>query len=165
MAAPIRDVRAALGISIVLVEHDMGLVMGLADRVTVLDFGRRIADGTPAEVQRDPEVLRAYLGSGDETVARRRPPRHRTPRGGRVVTQFLVLLLNGISLGAVYALIALGFVIIFKASEVVNFTHGSLLLLGAYVDRPAAGPLGLLARARSAGHRGHRAGGADRRAR
>jgi len=48
------------------------------------------------------------------------------------MTQFLILLLNGLSLGAIYALIALGFVIIFKASEVVSFTHGSLLLLGAY---------------------------------
>ena len=66
MGEAIREIRSALGITVVLVEHDMGMVMSLADRVTVLDFGRRIADGTPAEVQANPEVIRAYLGSGDE---------------------------------------------------------------------------------------------------
>ncbi len=60
------------------------------------------------------------------------------------MTQFLSLLLNGISLGAIYALIALGFVIIFKASEVVSFTHGSLLLLGAYTIARLSDSLGFL---------------------
>lgn len=69
MAALIHDLRDDLGISILLVEHDMSLVMGIADRVTVLDFGRLIADDIPSVVQRDPEVVRAYLGTAADADA------------------------------------------------------------------------------------------------
>ena len=62
MARFILDIQEELGIAIILVEHDMGLVMDIADRVAVLDFGRLIAEGPPNEIQRHPDVLRAYLG-------------------------------------------------------------------------------------------------------
>jgi len=62
LARFILDVRDAQRIPIVLVEHDMGVVMDIADRVVVLNFGKKIADASPQAVQQDPAVVAAYLG-------------------------------------------------------------------------------------------------------
>ncbi|MDO5605784.1 MAG: ABC transporter ATP-binding protein [Paracoccus sp. (in: a-proteobacteria)] len=72
MARFILDVKEEWGITILMVEHDMGLVMDISDHVAVLNFGEKIAEGLPAQVQADPHVAEAYLGSGDPAELMRR---------------------------------------------------------------------------------------------
>src|SRR5690606_5647246 len=118
MSRFILDVNDEFGTTIVLIEHDMGVVMDISDRVVVLDYGKKIGDGKPDEVRSNEAVIQAYLGVWPYT----RP---------KDMGYVLETLFGGLMSGMLYALIGLGFVLIFKASGVFNFAQGAMVLVAA----------------------------------
>ena len=151
----ILDVNDQFGTTIVLIEHDMGVVMDISDRVVVLDYGRKIGDGTPDEVRGNQAVIDAYLGVSalrpdvrpEEKLARPRagrcaagrPRRCRSRPARRAPGFYVEVLLGGLMAGVLYSLVALGFVLIFKASGVFNFAQGAMVLFAALVGGAPGG--------------------------
>jgi hypothetical protein len=109
----ILDVNDQFGTTIVLIEHDMGVVMDISDRVVVLDYGKKIGDGVPDEVKNNEDVIRPISA----LVTRRRSE----------MNFFFEVLIGGLLSGVMYALVALGFVLIYKASGVFNFAQGAMV--------------------------------------
>jgi hypothetical protein len=124
----ILDVNDQFGTTIVLIEHDMGVVMDISDRVVVLDYGKKIGDGTPDEVKNNPDVINAYLGCRTSRIS---AWRGRDACNSSSSQPGQSVLIGGLLSGVMYALVALGFVLIYKASGVFNFAQGAMVFFAA----------------------------------